>query len=114
MKIMSNSNINPTTPAIENEYPQKKVPLFSCGTVVATPAVIAHFAENNIKLEHYLIRRHLQSDWGDIPPEDAIANDFAVGNGLRILSAYEIANKRIWVLTEADRSATTFLLPEEY
>ncbi|AZP11208.1 hypothetical protein EJN92_03825 [Undibacterium parvum] len=90
------------------------MPLFSCGTVVATPAVMTHFSENKIEFEQYLIRRHLQSDWGDVPPGDAIANDFAVENGLRILSAYVAANRRFWVITEADRSVTTFLFPEEY
>ncbi|WP_227869699.1 plasmid related protein [Undibacterium parvum] len=81
---------------------------------MATPAVMTHFSENKIEFEQYLIRRHLQSDWGDVPPGDAIANDFAVENGLRILSAYVAANRRFWVITEADRSVTTFLFPEEY
>jgi hypothetical protein len=112
--MKNDTNTNPTTPVIEARQVQKKVPLFSVGTVVATPAVMAHFAENNIDLEHYLIRRHLQSDWGDVPSEDAIANDFAVQNGLRILSAYVAANRRFWIITEADRSVTTFLFPEEY
>lgn len=110
----NDTNTNPTTPAIEERYVQKKVPLFSCGTVVVTPAVMAHFSENNIEIEDYLIRRHLQSDWGNVEKEDATANDEAVKNGLRILSSYLVATRRIWVLTEANRSVTTFLFPEEY
>jgi len=112
--MKKDTNRNSNTPATEVQNVQRKVALFSCGTVVATPAVITHFSENNIGIEPYLIQRHLQSDWGDVPPEDAIANDFAVENGLRILSAYVAANRRFWVITEADRSVTTFLFPEEY
>jgi len=115
IKMMKkDTNTNSNMSAIDVHGAQKKVSLFSCGTVVATPAVMAHFSENNIEIEPYLIQRHLQSDWGDVSPEDAIANDFAVENGLRILSAYVAANRRFWVITEADRSATTFLFPEEY
>ncbi len=115
IKMMKkDTNRNSNTPATEVQNVQRKVALFSCGTVVATPAVITHFSENNIGIESYLIQRHLQSDWGDVPPEDAIVNDFAVENGLRILSAYVAANRRFWVITEADRSVTTFLFPEEY
>lgn len=112
--MKNDTNTNSNTPAIEVQNVQRKVPLFSCGTVVATPAVIAHFSENSIEIEPYLIQRHLQSDWGDVSTEDAIANDFAVENGLRILSAYAATNRRFWVITEADRSVTTFLFPEEY
>ncbi|MFC0351782.1 hypothetical protein [Undibacterium danionis] len=112
--MKNDTNTNPNTPAIKAHDVQKKAPLFSCGTVVATPAVITHFSENNIEIEPYLVQRHLQSDWGDVPPEDAIANDLAVENGLRILSAYVAANRRFWIITEADRSVTTFLFPEEY
>lgn len=112
MKKDTNANLN--APATEVQNVQRKVSLFSCGTVVATPAVIAHFSENNIETEPYLIQRHLQGDWGDVPLEDASANIFAVKNGLRILSAYVAADRRFWVITEADRSVTTFLFPEEY
>jgi hypothetical protein len=52
---------------------------------------------------------------GEMPEEDKQENEFSVQHGFRILSAYTtIAGDRIWVMTEADRSATTFLLPEEY
>jgi len=112
--MKNDANTNPTMPAIEERQVQRKMPPFSVGAVVATPAVWEHFLENNIDLEEYLIRRHLQSDWGDVPHEDAVANDFAVLNGLRILSAYVAANRRFWIITEADRTVTTFLFPEEY
>lgn len=112
--MKNDTNTNPTTSTHEERQVQKEIPLFSVGAVVTTPAVWEHFLENNIDLEDYLIRRHLQSDWGDVPHEDAVSNDFAVLNGLRILSAYVAANRRFWIITEADRSVTTFLFPEEY
>ena len=49
-----------------------------------------------------------------VPPEDAAANRFAIEHGARILSSYDIAGKRVWIITEADRSMTTLLFPEEY
>jgi hypothetical protein len=61
------------------------------------------------------LARHAVGDWGDVSPEDAAENDFSVSRHLRILSAYVAENgTRFWVITEADRSATTVLLPEEY
>jgi len=92
---------------------ERKRPLFPLGQVVATPAVLAHLNEHRIQAAEY-IRRHQCGDWGDVPPEDAGENAFAVQNGLRVLSSYEIAAERVWIITEADRSSTTLLLPEEY
>jgi len=61
------------------------------------------------------LRRHLTGDWGDCEPEDAAANDLALAEGDRLLSVYYTAEKvRFWVITEADRSTTTVLLPEDY
>ncbi len=62
-----------------------------------------------------LLERHQSGDWGDVPPEDARENDFSVRHGFRIVSSYRVAGEeRLWVITEADRSATTLLLPSEY
>jgi len=59
--------------------------------------------------------RHLAGDWGDVDKQDWHANDTAVSEGRRLLSAYaDRRNTRFWIITEADRSATTVLLPEEY
>lgn len=88
-------------------------PLFVLGRIVATPAVLKHFADHGILPDPY-IRRHVRGDWGEVPAEDALENDFSVANGLRLLSAYEICGKRVWIITEADRSATTVLFPSEY
>ncbi|MGZ8918666.1 MAG: hypothetical protein ACXW0T_10620 [Methylobacter sp.] len=88
--------------------------LFNPGQVVATPGALDVMQTNNC-LSLDLLMRHLTGDWGVIPQEDAQANQQAVENGLRILSSYPQPNgARIWVITEADRSSTTFLLPEEY
>ena len=83
--------------------------LFSPGQVFSTPGALAL----GIDLRIYL-RRHLSGDWGDLSASDKHENDFAVNNVLRIFSAYQTPAGKLWVITEADRSATTFLLPHEY
>jgi hypothetical protein len=60
------------------------------------------------------LRRHASGDWGNLCPEDAMANDDALHQGGRLLSAYGEGDFRFWIITEADRSATTILLPEDY
>jgi hypothetical protein len=60
------------------------------------------------------LRRHGQGDWGDVFPEDAIANDLALEQGGRLFSAYGLGRDRFWVITETDRSLTTVLLPDDY
>jgi len=62
------------------------------------------------------LRRHARGDWGDMCPEDKRENDLALNQGnLRIFSAYETQGlPKFWIITEADRSATTILFPEEY
>ncbi len=61
------------------------------------------------------IARHASGDWGDVCPEDKQANDDALKVGARLLSAYHTdSGQKFWIITEADRSATTVLLPEEY
>ena len=92
--------------------------LFDPGQVVATPGAMA-LIEN--WEQHYpqevwtgLLRRHLTGDWGDVCEEDAKENEFSVENGLRILSSYKLGDDKVWLITEADRSVTTFLLPEGY
>ena len=60
------------------------------------------------------LRRHASGDWGDLCPEDALANDSALQQGDRLLSAYGQGQQRFWIITEADRSVTTVLLPGDY
>ena len=64
---------------------------------------------------HNFLNRHMNGDWGDLPDEDRVENEFSLEHGFRILSSYTTAaGEKLWVITEADRSATTLLLPEEY
>ena len=61
------------------------------------------------------IARHARGDWGDVSAEDAAENELSIAQGFRILSAYTLkTGDRIYVITEADRSATTVLLRDEY
>jgi hypothetical protein len=60
------------------------------------------------------LRRHASGDWGDLCPEDAALNDSSLLTGDRLLSAYGTGDARFWIITEADRSVTTVLLPEDY
>lgn len=82
--------------------------------MVATPGALESFeAAQQEPLD--LIARHITGDWGAIDEEDQQENDLSVNQGYRILSAYTLNNNvRIWVITEADRSSTTILLPSEY
>lgn len=61
-----------------------------------------------------LLARHVAGDWGDLDDFDKKQNQLAVEYGNRVLSAYTVGDEKIWIITEADRSATTMLLPEEY
>lgn len=92
---------------------QRKAPLFALGAIVATPAVLAHLDKHGINAQPYL-ERHVRGDWGDVSPEDAQENRLSVQQGFRMLSSYDIAGERVWVITEADRSSTTLLFPSEY
>jgi hypothetical protein len=88
--------------------------LFKMGRLVGTPGVIAFCDKHSINLIS-LVRRHLRGDWGDLDAEDKASNDEAVRTeDARILSMYKFPEGKIWILTEADRSATTVLLPEDY
>jgi hypothetical protein len=60
------------------------------------------------------IARHARRDWGDISRDDAAENELSVREGYRLLSAYGKGDRRFWIITEADRSVTTVLLPEDY
>lgn len=86
---------------------------FSMGKLLATPGAM-ELGVGGVHLLHYL-GRHLRGDWGDLCASDAAANDAALlHDDGRLFSAYETPHGRLWIITEADRSATTLLLPEEY
>jgi hypothetical protein len=89
------------------------VSLFSLGQVVATRGAIALMEAARIDPVQ-LLQRHQSGDWGDLDAGDQRENDYAVHRWLRIFSAYGRPPDRLWVITEADRSVTTILRPEEY
>ncbi|MFO0838341.1 MAG: hypothetical protein U1D55_07405 [Phycisphaerae bacterium] len=85
---------------------------FSMGRTYMTPAAMAELDPRDVTEG---LRRHAAGDWGDCGPEDAAENDFAVSRDLRLFSVYRDRNDtKFWVITEADRSATTVLLPDDY
>ena len=83
------------------------------GRVVATPGALQLLLDAGEDPFDYLAR-HASGDWGDLCTFDRRQNEIAIREGLRIFSSYETAAGRCWVITEADRSVTTILLPEEY
>jgi hypothetical protein len=86
---------------------------FPLGQVVATPGALKLLEENGEEPLYYLIR-HRSGDWGEIDPQDRRENERSLEHGWRLLSSYPMGAERIWIITEADRSVTTILLPEEY
>jgi hypothetical protein len=104
---------NPYLSIMLADEPDKEK-LFELGHVVMTPGAAAlgvDFAP--------FLARHAQGDWGELDAFDKRQNDTAVKKGYRILSAYDVpvsgrGTERIWIITEADRSVTTTLLPREY
>ncbi|MTW34876.1 hypothetical protein GM655_18910 [Pseudoduganella danionis] len=98
----------------ESNQVNKVSPLFPLGLLVATPGALEVLKEYGI-IPMRLIARHSRGDWGDVGRDDAKSNDRAVHSGARLLSCYRLANRvKIWVITEADRSSTTVLLPSDY
>jgi hypothetical protein len=88
--------------------------LLELGEVVATPGALEALAVARVK-PRALLARHRSGDWGEIPPEDARENQRSLEHGWRIISSYTLpTSAKVWILTEADRSTTTLLLPEEY
>lgn len=89
---------------------------FELGRLIATPAALGALTREQIILA---LARHEAGDWGELDAEDQRANEQALHNGARILSAYTFRNApersvKVWVITEADRRFTTILLPEDY
>jgi len=92
----------------------RQAALFSLGQVVATPGALAALNDAGEEPNAFL-DRHASGDWGDVDKSDQKANDEALQRSERVFSAYKLNNgTRLWIITEADRSATTLLLPEEY
>jgi hypothetical protein len=91
-----------------------KPPLFDLGQLVATPGALAALEKTGQTPMEFL-SRHVTGDWGDIPEEDRKENQYSLEHGSRLLSSYRTnAEEVVWVITEANRSHTTLLLPDEY
>jgi hypothetical protein len=103
----------PARIAANDQFVNLELPLFTLGKIVATRSVLMHLEREGILADPYL-NRHACGDWGDLTPNDTEMNRLAVIHGARIFSSYEIAEKRVWIITEADRSSTTLLFPSEY
>jgi hypothetical protein len=89
-------------------------PLFTLGQVVATPGALAALEKAGQQPGDFLAR-HVSGDWGELDPGDIKENELSLHHGFRLLSAYHTsAGDKLWVITEADRSSTCILLPEEY
>ena len=87
------------------------VAVFRLGRTVATPNALQSITQDDILTG---IKRHQAGDWGTLSEDDHAANDCALVHGGRIVSAYNAMNgTRFWLITEADRSTTTILLPED-
>ncbi len=87
---------------------------FELGVVVATPGALELLAATGTDHTE-LLKRHHGGDWGEVDAHDRRANNAALRHGTRLLSSYPVGEgQRVWIITEADRSATTILLPEEY
>ncbi len=87
---------------------------FELGRIVATPGAIELLGAAGTDPTE-LLRRHHGGDWGEVDAHDRRANDAALRHGTRLLSSYTLpGGEKVWIITEADRSSTCLLLPEEY
>lgn len=93
--------------------PQRAGPRFKIGRIFATPAAMDALDRTGTSIVDLLIR-HIRGDWGDLSESDRQQNELALIAGGRLLSSYPLAEARLWIITEADRSSTTLLLPDEY
>ena len=104
----------PSTEGSQIEGENKPEPLFDLGQIVGTPGALQALKAAELNPAELLIR-HVTGDWGDLPDEDKEENALSVEKGFRIFSSYKLeSGAKIWLITEWDRSVTTFLLPSEY
>jgi hypothetical protein len=89
-------------------------PRFTVGWMVITPRALVALVEAQEDPKSF-IYRHIKGDWGDLGPEGWAENEYALRHGERLFSIYQTRHgRRLFVLTEANRYATTILLPEDY
>ena len=89
---------------------------FPLGRIVWTRGINDCIADDTLFAKFVMesLKRHSNCDWGELSAEDKRENDFSLDKHLRLLSSYQHNDWKIWIITEADRSATTILFPEEY
>jgi hypothetical protein len=87
---------------------------FPLGRLAATPGALEALGASG-QAPDFFIAKHLAGDWGEVGAEDWQLNDEALIHGDRLLSAYRtLRGVKVWIITEADRSSTVVLLPDEY
>jgi hypothetical protein len=86
---------------------------FPLGQIVATPGALKLLEEAG-EYPCLLLARYHSGDWGELDPRDHRENELSLKHGWRILSSYPVGDEKVWIITEADRSYTTILLPSEY
>ena len=85
---------------------------FPLGRTVATPNALSMLTPDDIL---HALARHQSGDWGDMCEEDRNENNLSLEKGFRLFSVYHAKNGvKFWIITEADRSVTTILMPEDY
>lgn len=97
-------------------------PLFRLGQILATPSALATLDRLGVEPLSLVLQRHVLGDWGDLCDEDRELNTHSLANGMRIFSSYKLTassgdgatTETVWVVTEANRSSTVLLRPEEY
>jgi hypothetical protein len=96
----------------KNNQSQSRKTKFPLGQTVATANAIASVPADEILVA---LSRHVQGDWGDVGEEDRKENELSLTRGFRLLSVYHTqAGVKFWIITEADRSVTTVLMPSDY
>ena len=116
------NEITTETPAIPATAPTESAiqpqARFALGQIAATPGALQLLDEYHADIFELLVRHSSGNDWGDVGPEDSKTNDQALILGGRVLSSYTlrpgVADTRVWIITEWDRSVTTVLRPDEY
>ena len=98
---------------LKEEEVRRVAPLFDGGRLLSTPAAVGAFSPQQMAAA---LSRHFSGDWSDCDPYDAQANRDALTSGGRLFGVYRVegAASPMWIITEADRSVTTILLPEDY
>ena len=118
---MTDANSGGREPAPLVRKPFDK-PLFRLGQILATPGALKTLEQLGVDPLSLVLGRHVLGDWGDLCDEDRGLNTHSLENGMRIFSSYKLTattgggttTETVWVITEADRSYTTLLTPDEY